>query len=46
MNMPIHLRKFFIKRIEQTMKKRQEEEKKAMRKSKSNSRVTSPKFRR
>jgi hypothetical protein len=45
-NMPIHIRRFFIKRIEQTLNKQHEHEKKAAQKHKSNSRIKSPKFRR
>jgi hypothetical protein len=45
-NMPIHIRRFFIKRIEQDLKKKQKAEQKASKAAQSKSRVTAPKFRR
>jgi len=44
--MPIHIRRFFIKRIEQTLKEQQKRDKKAEQQAKSKSRIKSPKFRR
>tara|TARA_R110002051_G_C8712891_1_gene495801 strand:- start:549 stop:683 length:135 start_codon:yes stop_codon:yes gene_type:complete len=44
--MPIHIRRFFIKRIEQTLKQEQKRDKKAADAAKSKSRIKSPKFRR
>ena len=45
-NMPIHIRRFFIKRIEQTLKKQQKAEEKAARNANSKSRIKAPKFKR
>jgi len=43
--MPIHIRRFFIKRIEQTLKEQQKRDKKASQEARSKSRIKAPKFR-
>tara|TARA_R100000315_G_C5179870_1_gene104272 strand:- start:210 stop:344 length:135 start_codon:yes stop_codon:yes gene_type:complete len=44
--MPIHIRRFFIKRIEQDLSVQKKAQEKAVKDAKSKSRVTAPKFRR
>tara|TARA_R100001510_G_C7645546_1_gene202902 strand:+ start:843 stop:977 length:135 start_codon:yes stop_codon:yes gene_type:complete len=44
--MPIHIRRFFIKRIEQDLNQQKKANEKAAKQAKSKGRVTAPKFRR
>ena len=45
-SMPIHIRRFFIKRIEQDLNQQKKANEKAAKQAKSKGRVTAPKFRR